>query len=215
MVKYYTEEEISLHNHADDCWVTIAERVYNITDLVRANRGPLSVPLVEAGGTSISHWFNPKTGDLKTFIDPVRNIEMPYTPDGRFIHVPPSEPEDMIASVPLPWWKDEQYVIGKVSKKTMKIRVTNMLTRSEDIIKVCKEEALDQIKERYYTYNLNASSYTWKILHDGKFITLKSDMTLEENGIKDESEDFIKLGVDEEAFLPNLLIYYNDDLHEA
>eukprot|EP01033_Poteriospumella_lacustris_P002294 gene2294-1676_t len=215
MVKYYTQDEIAVHNHADDCWVIINENVYNITELIREHRGPLAVPLVEAGGTSISHWFNSKTGDLKKYIDPVRNIEVPYTPEGRFIHVPPSDPEDMIEAVPLPWWKDSRYIVGRVSKKTMKIKVTNMLTRSEHIIKVCKEETLNDIKERYYEYNLNSSSYTWKILNDGKFVTLKSELTLEENGIRDESEDFIKLGVDEEAFLPNLLIYYNDDLHEA
>ena len=122
MVKYYTQDEISLHNHADDCWVIIFDQVYSITELIQNNRGPLAVPLIAAGGTSISHWFNPKTGDLKKYMDPVRNIEVPYTPEGRFIHVPPSDPEDMVESVLVPWWKDSMYIIGRVSKKTMKIK---------------------------------------------------------------------------------------------
>jgi cytochrome b involved in lipid metabolism len=115
MVKYYTQEEIAFHNHGDDCWVTIFDDVYDITELLKNYRGPLSIPLLEAAGSSISHWFNKKTGDLKTYIDPVRNIEMPYTPQGRFVHVPPSDPLDFSESVALPWWKDARYIIGKVS----------------------------------------------------------------------------------------------------
>lgn len=116
MVKYYTVDEIAVHNHIHDCWVTIFDDVYDITSLVVEHRGQLAVPLVEAAGTSISHWFNPKTRDLKTYIDPVRNIEMPFTPAGRFIHVPPSDPEDFWEAVPNPWWKDPKYIIGKVNR---------------------------------------------------------------------------------------------------
>ena len=115
MVKYYTREEIAIHNHGGDCWVIIFDQVYDITSLIAANRGPLALPLIEAAGASISHWFNPKTNDIKTFIDPVRNIEVPYTPYGRFIHVPPPDPEDLYEAVAVPWWKDSKYIIGKVN----------------------------------------------------------------------------------------------------
>lgn len=216
MVKYYTREEVAVHNYADDCWVIIFDQVYNITELIRAYRGILSVPLLDAAGGSISHWFNMKTGDVKTYIDPIRNIEVPYTPSGRFIHVPPPDPEDRWEAVPLPWWKDAKYIIGKVTAKTMKIKVTNMQTRSNDVIKVAKEETLQEIQERYFEYNLNASSYTWKVMSpNGQFTNLKLDLTLEQNGIPDESDNFLKLGMDEDFYLPNLLIYYNDDLHDA
>lgn len=120
MVRYYTREEISIHNHANDCWVIIFDKVYDLTDLIKANRGPLAAPIIDAAGSSISHWFNIKTNDIKTWIDPDRNLEMPYTPYGRFIHVPPTDPEDRWEAVPLPWWKDSQYVIGKVSLSTPK-----------------------------------------------------------------------------------------------
>ena len=36
--------------------------------------------------------------------------------------------------------------------------------------------------------------------------------TLEQNGLRDESEDFFKLGIDEDQFLTTIYIYYNDDL---
>ncbi len=91
-----------------------------------------------------------------------------------------------------------------------------MLTRSDNIIKVCVEETLDDIKNRYLEFNRNSNSYTWKILNaSGQFITLKSQLTLEQNGIPDESDNYMKLSIDEDLYLPNLLMYYNDDLNEA
>lgn len=39
--------------------------------------------------------------------------------------------------------------------------------------------------------------------------------TLEENGVADESEEFYKLSMNEELFLPALHLYLNDDLTEA
>lgn len=90
-----------------------------------------------------------------------------------------------------------------------------MLTRKERIIKVCQEETVSEIKNRYMEFNMNSNSYTWKALIDGEFIVLKLHATLEENGIKDESENFLRLGVDEDFNMPNLYIYYNDDLNYA
>lgn len=114
MVKYFTQEELAVHNNPENCWVSIFDKVYDISGLIMENRGPLCSPLVEVGGSSISHWFNEKTGDLKTYIDPVRNIEMYYTPNGRFLHVPPPDPMDRTEIIGLPWWKDPKYIIGQV-----------------------------------------------------------------------------------------------------
>jgi hypothetical protein len=97
----------------------------------------------------------------------------------------------------------------------MKVKVTNMLTHSDHVIKVCKEETLNDIQKRYFEYNKNASSYTWKIMNpSGQLVSLKLNLTLEENGITNESDEFIKLNMDEDLYLPNLLLYYNDDLNE-
>jgi hypothetical protein len=115
MVKYYTPEEVALHNNADDCWVSIYEKIYNLTALIAANRGVLADPIIKSAGTSISHWFREDTKDVKTFIDPERNIRMPYTPHGRFIHVPSPDPTDNCAIIDTPWWVDDSYVIGQVS----------------------------------------------------------------------------------------------------
>ena len=115
MVKYYTAEEVAMHNSGDDCWVSIFNKVYDLTKLIEKNRGILAIPIIEASGTSISHWFNEKTQDVRTFIDPKRNIQMYYTPQGRFIHVPSTQPTDNSPPVEVPWWKDSQYMIGFVS----------------------------------------------------------------------------------------------------
>jgi hypothetical protein len=114
-MRYFTPEEVARHNVAEDCWVSIYEKVYDLTTLLNDNRDTLSGPIVKAAGSSISHWFKEDTRDLKTFIDPERNIRMPYTPHGRFIHVPSPDPLDNCAIVDLPWWLDSSYVIGQVT----------------------------------------------------------------------------------------------------
>jgi hypothetical protein len=114
-MKYFTAEEIAYHNAQEDCWVSIFNIVYDLTALLEENKGPLSMPLIKAAGSSISNWFNETTGEVRTFIDPERNISMPYTPHGRFIHVLPPNPIDNTPAVPLPWWKNSIYQIGSVS----------------------------------------------------------------------------------------------------
>jgi len=114
MVKYFTPEEVSKHNCAEDCWVSIFNDVYDITPLITQNRGALAEPLIKEAGRSISQWFNRNDGEVKTFIDPEKNIRVPYVPEGRFIHVPPADPREWARNADLPWWKDKQYIVGKV-----------------------------------------------------------------------------------------------------
>ena len=89
---YFTKRQVGDHNAADDCWISLNGKVLDLTSLIVANRGSLAQPLIAAAGEDISFWFDKKTGDVKTFIDPDRNLRMPYTPMGRFLHVPPPEP---------------------------------------------------------------------------------------------------------------------------
>ena len=50
---------------------------------------------------------------------------------------------------------------------------------------------------------------------DGEFVNLNMDRTLEANGIEDESEKFLELGMDEDFFIPTVHIYFSDDLTYA
>lgn len=212
-----------------------------------------------AGGTDISHWFDSKTGDLRTHIDPVTFVRVPYTPCGRFLHVPPPYPtSDWRNDFITPWWQDKSHMIGCLTKKARTIRVINTLSRdesnfevihysatlsikSEMIInqtsfffifkikyrlkfnqlgkiqlvqfatQVCSEDTMLDILSRYLPWNAHAASYTWK--HAGDVLDMNK--TLEENGIKDEDSLLEELLLNVDDFIPELLLYYNDDLTEA
>ncbi|KAJ0402984.1 hypothetical protein P43SY_009241 [Pythium insidiosum] len=197
-----------------DCWVSINDRVLDISDLITENRGLLTQPLVLHAGEDISHWFDPETLDIRKHVDPERNVELPFLPHGRFLHVPPPEPSAAwnTAVHQMPWWKDAKYVVGRLTKKARWIEIVNVLTQQRHALEVCCEETMDDIQARYLRYNAHAKSYTWKYLDDGEFVPLQMALTLEANGIPDESSVFEKLDMDEHQFKPSLYIYYNDDL---
>ena len=68
--------------------------------------GELSQPLADAAGKDISHWFDPKTQDIRRWVNSSTGLEEYFTPMGRFVHIPPSDPSDDFASdFDLPWWK--------------------------------------------------------------------------------------------------------------
>ncbi|KAH7429190.1 hypothetical protein KP509_09G034700 [Ceratopteris richardii] len=174
-------------------------------------------PLLEKAGEDISHWFDPTTGDVKTHIHPVTKLPTFYTPQGRFIHIPPPDrPQpDWDCNYELPWWKDERYVIGKLSQKTRLIRTKNVLTGLEAPLEVPSEETIREILDRYASRNSHAGSYTWKGIstaHDRIFMDMNMDKTLAENGIPDESSLFTSLGLAPDYHIPVLHLYFNDDL---
>ncbi|XP_070251182.1 cytochrome b5 domain-containing protein 1 isoform X3 [Myotis yumanensis] len=71
-------------------------------------------------------------------------------------------------------------------------------------------ESMWEILHRYLPYNAHAASYTWK--YEGK--NLNMEYTLEENGIRDEEEEFDYLNMDGTLHTPAILLYFNDDLTE-
>ncbi|KAH9128380.1 hypothetical protein AeMF1_001448 [Aphanomyces euteiches] len=213
--RYYTPEEVSMHKCSEDCWVVVFSHVLDITDLIAKNRGMLTQPLVNHAGEDISHWFDPDTMDVKTHIDPDRNLRLPYLPHGRFLHVPPPEPVTTWNTLDLkPWWTDDQYFIGFITQRVRMIEVVNTLTHQKHSLQVCTEETIEEIQYRYIDlqFNAHAASYTWKYLDGDEFVPLDMAKTLTENGIPDESLEFEKLNMDADEFMPILHLYYNDDL---
>ena len=73
---------------------------------------------------------------------------------------------------------------------------------------MCDEEILSQLQERYEVYNSHSQSYTWK--HLGK--ELEMDKTLAENGVPDLADEFYELSIDQHEFVPELQVFFNDDL---
>ena len=212
---YYTEEEIAIHNSHDDCWVSVFDNVFDLTGLIAENRGDLTRPLEKAAGQNISHWFDAATGEVKTHIDPERNIRLPYCPEGRFVHIAPPDAREWDTSFAKPWWRDEQYIVGKLTQKKRLIKLLNMLTKAEDTIYTCEEETVGEIQQRYFEYNKHSQSYTWKALVAGEFRVLDMEKTLEENDVPDETENFYNLGLDDDFYVPTLHLYFDDDLTYA
>ena len=137
---------------------------------------------------------------------------MPFTPAGRFIHVPPPDPMDNTIAVQTPWWVDNKYVVGELTAKTRMIKLINMVTRGEDVITVCSEETINDIRDRYMEYNAHANSYTFKALMNDEFVCLDMAKTLDENGVADESDKFVNLNMEFDCYIPSLHLYFNDDL---
>ncbi|XP_075438330.1 cytochrome b5 domain-containing protein 1 isoform X2 [Ascaphus truei] len=211
--RFYSAREVSLHCTLTDLWVSCLGRVHDLTALAKEHQGDILLkPIIEAAGKDISHWFNPKTGDIKTHIDPQTGCVKYYTPQGRVLHVPPPGPRsDWDTGFGRPWWKDTFHHIGVLSSKTRFIRVINTLTSQEHTLEVCSEETIWEILRRYLPYNAHAASYTWKFCG----VPLDMDVTLQENGVEDEDEDFDELKLDADLHTPSLHLYYNDDLTES
>ena len=214
--EYYTPNEVALHNCMEDCWVSIFGKVYDLSNFLADRKGPLAQPIIKFAGEDISHWFDEETGNVKTYVDEETTLELPYTPHGRFIHIPPREPmADWRTDFGTPWWRNPDLCIGKLSQKTQNVRIVNTLSKQEVILEICTEESMQQILDRYMDYNGHASSYTWKSLDNGDFRPLDMAKTLEQNGIYDERKEFERLRIDSDFYVPVLHLYYNDDLTVA
>lgn len=210
--RYYTAADVARHNASHNCWVSWFGRVYDLTPLLAEYDGPLAQPIIDAAGTDISHWFDETTGQPKRHIDPATGLEETYCPQGRYIHVPPQGPESNWATdFGAPWWEDTRYFIGSRSMRTRKVTIQNLLAKQKSTIEVPVEETVAEIRDRYLVFNAHATSYTWKRL--GKPLNMQK--TLEENGMKDEQDEFMRLGIDPDDHIPVLHLYFNDDHTEA
>jgi len=215
--RYYTPRDVAQHFTAGDIWVTINSRVLDISHLIQENiKSELCTPLIEHAGKDISHFFNKLTNEPLTKVDCSTGMRAYYCPKGRYLHIPPLEAsaiEEPTPSNGIPWWKDDNYLIGHLSMKVRKVRVINMLTHQEDIIECPSEESIEEIQNRYLVVNDHAESYTWKSVTNKP---LDMEGTLDENDIYDETDRFESLGIPEdEWYIPPILIYFNDDLTEA
>lgn len=127
------------------------------------------------------------------------------------MHIPSPEPDsrhDEI-SFTIPWWKDSKaFMIGRLTVRSRKIKIINMLTKHEDVLEVASEETINEILDRYLELNLHSASYTWKRL--GRVLDMNK--TLAENEIPDETDELIELGIDVDEYIPAIHLYFNDDL---
>ena len=107
--RFYLPSEVSVHNSNDSCWVSIFNRVFDLTKLIQENyESPLCDPIVLSAGTDITHWFSEESRDPKTFIDKETATESAYCPIGRYLHIPPNNSQSDVATecapFDTPWW---------------------------------------------------------------------------------------------------------------
>jgi len=196
---YYTPAQVAAHAIAADCWLSLLGKVIDVTNLVRSEHPELMQSIVRAAGSDVSQWFT-QTGELKIVYDVKSGLRRYQTPgDLPMLHAPSQNPDaafDM--SFGEPWWRQEQLVVGTLTKKTRKLRVVNMLLSSSHVIDVCTEQKICDINDLYRAYNAHAGSYTWKKLNaQGKMEVLDSNKTLQENGLPDMSAELAELLIDE------------------
>nr|XP_050858089.1 cytochrome b5 domain-containing protein 1-like [Vespula vulgaris] len=112
-----------------------------------------------------------------------------------------------------PWWLDEKYKLGKLTKNPRPCRIINVLTKTSCVIMVCEEDTIKRIQERASLFIPHGQNYSWTF--EGKNINL--DGTLTENNIPDERERFVACGLPEDYYVPSIMCYYIDeeDLYES
>jgi len=185
---FYTPKDVAVHNVYNDCWVSLFNKVYDLTKLIHDNHTKAECdPIVLAAGTDITHWFDPATLAPKTHIDAETGTQTFMCPAGRFLHVPPKEPHSDWdpSNFSCPWWENDLFIVGKLTTLVRKIRIINTLTRHDDCLECTTEETINEILDRYLSINTHAASYTWKRM--GKVLDMSK--TLDENGISDDTKE--------------------------
>lgn len=207
---YIAPFEVVVHNKPNDCWVSFIGKVFDITPIIEYYEGQRCImPLLAHAGKDISPWFDEKDGEIQHHIHPITGARVPYCPHGRIPDVLPQVPT--VSWRPLegkPWWKNEEYQVGLLTKRVRPIRIINTLIRKEVSMNVCCEDTIRRIMERYSIFCSNPSSYTWRYADKN----LEVDKTMEQNGIPDERDKFTDLGLPQNLYVPGVLLYYNDDL---
>ncbi|XP_033221121.1 cytochrome b5 domain-containing protein 1 [Belonocnema kinseyi] len=209
---YFLPTEVAIHNTLNDCWVSYLGKVYNLTEHYKSWQGSRAIkPILAHAGKDISHWFDHQKNDIRYYIHPITGTSVPYCPHGPIPDMVPVAPTS--TWIPLdkcPWWLYEKYKIGNLTVNSRPCRIINVLSGYQSIISVCEEDTIQRIQERFLDFNANGASYTWKF--EGRSINLH--YTLTDNGVPDERDLLVDVGLSEEFYIPTLMCYYNDDLTE-
>ena len=168
-------------------------------------------------GKDVSHWFDPRTKEPKKRMCSKTGIRDFFCRDGTFLHMKTFLPFSVDAnSKPekgeqeqVPWWKDSQYIIGRLSPKEVRLQVINMLTKEKNELQIAPQETFNEILNRYKEVNEYASAYIWKNL-DNQVLFMKK--SFKDNRFNDQTELFTTLRIPEsEWFMPTVLVYFADD----
>ncbi|XP_044271122.1 cytochrome b5 domain-containing protein 1 [Tribolium madens] len=209
----YAPFEVITHNKPNDCWLSLLGRVLDVTPLVREYKDKDCIkPILAFAGKDVSHWFDEKTGEIQHFVHPVTGVLVPYCPHGPLPDVACQVPSTTWRPLEgTPWWLDNKYQIGVLTKLVRPIKIINILLGKAVVINVCCEDSFYRIQERYSLYTSEPDSYTW--VYMDKLIEM--DKTMDENGIPDDREKMAELGIPKSFFVPSVNLYFNDDLRHT
>ncbi|KAH8412109.1 hypothetical protein KR222_011377 [Zaprionus bogoriensis] len=205
-LRYYLFDEVVIHNKKHDCWVVIHSNVLDLTPLLNDRRDHWNRNLdylVAHAGKDLSHFFKPN-GEPRTEISPMSGRPRVLFPP--ILEVAISE---LARSKHAMWSQDPFYHVGRVTRRPRRIRVVNTLTGTVQYMKVCDEDSIFDIQQKYKTrFNHHAGSYEWRKFSNGARScgVLNLNGTLNENGMLDEEDCNIELPP------PSFWLYYTDDL---
>lgn len=175
--------------------------------------------LVAHAGKDLTHLFHPN-GEPRTEVSERSGLPRVLFPP--ILEVAISE---YVKTKHTMWSQDPMYHIGRVTRRPRLIRVINTLTMTTQFMKVCDEDTIFDIQQKYKArYNHHAGSYEWRrgfsasenstckfgcdhiCDHPDACGPLNLNRTLDENGLLDEEECDVELPP------PALWLYYTDDL---
>lgn len=113
--------------------------------------------------------------------------------------------------------------VTTLSPEVTEVPHTHTHATQEHLLEVPSEESVEEIRARYLPYNWHAGSYTWKSLRpkrgglpgETEFQPLDMRLTMDENGIFSDVEEFIALHVPTDYYIPVIHLYWTDDLSVA
>ncbi|KAH0571354.1 Cytochrome b5-like Heme/Steroid binding domain-containing protein [Spironucleus salmonicida] len=221
---FFTPKEIKEHCTPSDCWVSKFGKVYDYTNLIKRSPAKLVEALSRSAGEDVSSWFDPTTGDFYKISNPLDEndryrlpLGLPtlhtadvYSPIQQEIdHQPITTVDAASPTVENPWWRDQSYCIGNLTKNAREIDILNSLTSQKHRLEVADELTIAEIAGRYNRFNSNClTGYQWRF--DGQ--PLKMDDTLTNNKIMDERPIFLKLGWPQDQWhIPCIILVWKDE----
>jgi hypothetical protein len=158
-----------------------------------------------------------RAAQLKTHVDPATNVRTPWTPVGRFLHVPTVAPVVGKAVVGTPWWCRSDLVVGALTRSPRTFRVVNTLTSQADVVQFAGEDMVGEMQAKFHAVNRHCTSYTWKAMVGGGLRALDPAKTMADNGVADDSGELERVGLDrtDPAHVADICMWLNDDLTVA
>eukprot|EP00924_Labyrinthula_sp_SR-Ha-C_P005331 snap_masked-scaffold_1-processed-gene-28.25-mRNA-1 protein AED:0.38 eAED:0.49 QI:0/-1/0/1/-1/1/1/0/249 len=244
---YFTPREVASHNHKGDIWVSLNQNVLDLTNLVSAvsssPKFPHSFPLLRAAGQDVSHWFDCRVpyDSESIFLKRKTSIHGSYlfpilANDTKvFMHFPPEIPVtdfdtvfrqgnmEQKEQIEKPWWQQRVYVIGRLTKQVVNIKLVNELMIetnggeecTEIMIEGCEEETINELQYRVHKgrLNYNIHDYFWKVVEpDGSHRLLDMSLTLQENQVSVGTNEGIKFGMPKELYTVVIHLEYKDTI---